>query len=301
MRLRRSSAPSTRAGRVAHQSPKNQKVHSYYTARRFEQPIEIDMQRRRPLFHLVGNSARSLSWHATVWLVAFTCLVSAWATIRLSRTPIIRFSRNDSRLAVNHYAEGITDILQSSVLSSSKLTIQKSSIESQIIKRFPELSRAQVATSVLGRQPIITIEVAYMPILLQSSGKEYVVNDAGVAVAERSSLPGVTPEITVKDESSEQVVIGEKILRSRDIVFIKSFVELSRQQGRAVDQVRYTGTPREIWVKPTAYPYQLRLSTEGNVREQFGSWLATEKAVGEAGQTVTEYIDTRAGEKVFYK
>jgi uncharacterized Zn ribbon protein len=140
-----------------------------------------------------------------------------------------------------------------------------------------------------------------IPFIYEVTGNRYSVSEVGKVVGKTESTPTVLNPLTIKDESGVPIKIGDNIITSGDIDFLTTTKSILEQKGRRVEYVRITSVPREVYVKITDVPYLARMYLDENPLQQVGSFLAAEKVLGEGGAVPSQYIDVRAGEKVFWQ
>ncbi len=271
----------------------NAKLHSYYAPRQYDKTESIDMTKRSHKLLTSGFVKRL----AVVMFMLFV----AWTLSISSSEPIVLLSGSQNTVSVDRYARSVQNLLGSSIFNSSKLTLQRAKIENHLMDEFPELASVNIRSDLIGRKPEVELDVMEMPFQVNALGRNYTVAANGRVAGNAEDFRLIKSPLIVRDETGISLAPGELYMRSDDAGFITTLKKIALEKGIALEYARFTTTPREVWLKPKDRIYQIRMSLEDDVYTQFGSWLATEKVVGEQGGSIAEYIDTRAGEKVFIK
>lgn len=274
------------------------KVHSYYTPSQQER-IDIDMSSRRSIKRSASLRNARLRFEKVVG-VAFAVFI-IYLLVALKGQPLVVVSSNVSGIDNQRYSVRINELFKSSVFNSNKLTLLRSRIEHSLLDEYPELKSAQVKYSFVGRRPEVYLEAYALPFDYEALGKHYLVSETGKNVGLLDQLPTQVNPLLIRDESGVQAKVGDYELRSSDVSFIESVKVLLAQKGRRVESIRITSVPREIYVKITDTSYQVRMYLEDAPDTQLGTFLAAEKTLGEGGEVPSQYIDVRAGEKVFWQ
>lgn len=282
--------------RVPRPSKSTQRIHSYYTAQQVDSDSTKYSKRRSVTKKNILKSAflQRLSILVFVIFVAFTASV-------LSDEPIISFGGSQTITSVDRYAQDVQSQLGSSFLNANKFTLRRSSIEKTIKEKFPELKSVDISTVVLGKKPLVRLELYDLPLVYGSNREEYIVASNGAIVGKRGEFPLAKNMLVVQDDSGIAVEKSDIVLRSDDVAFLGTLTTIMEAKGRGVERVRITSIPREIFVKPTDKNYEIRMYLDENPAQQIGSWFSVEKVVGESGVgQPSQYIDVRAGEKVYW-
>lgn len=274
------------------------KVHSYYTPAQQER-IDIDMSSRRSakrtkvIKRTVGRLEIALGVAALVFV--------AYMTLSLGGEPLINVINSSPGIDSARYSVKVSDHLRGSILNSNKLTLQKSIIEQHLKEDFPEIASIEVRYSLVGRRPEVYITVFKIPFIYEDAGNRYSVSEVGRVVGRTETTPTTASPLVIKDESGVPIKIGDNIITSGDVAFLGQTKSVLEQKGRRVEYMRITTVPREVYVKLTDTAYQLRMYLDEDPLQQVGSFFAAEKALGEGGAVPGQYIDVRAGEKVFWQ
>jgi hypothetical protein len=215
-----------------------------------------------------------------------------------SPEPIIVL-KGSGGLSVDRYASDAQALLSGSLLNSTKLTLRRSAIENEMRIRFPELQSVRVESDVLGRRPTFILAAEDILFRMRTEAETVMIGSSGRIVGYEADFPRVSNTLQLIDESGIDQSIGTLVMRSDDAMFLNRAREIIALKGRGVDYIRITEVPREAYIKPSDRSYQVRVYLDDSVEEQLGAWFLTEKTLEGRGEGVAQYIDVRAGEKVF--
>ena len=274
------------------------RVHSYYTPSQQER-IDIDMSSRRS--EKRSSTLRTVRQRVERIAGVVFAVFILYMLISLRGTPLILVSPNTVGLNEQRYSAKVNELFDASILNSNKLTLQKGTIASTLLEEYPELSSVEVRYSFVGRRPEVYIRTYTLPFSYESLGAQYLINEVGRNVGLLTQLPAQTVSLKVKDESGVQTKKGDFVLRSGDVSFMTTAKSLLAQKGRRTEFMRLTSVPREVYIKLADTSYEVRMYLEEDPQLQVGTFLAAEKTLGEGGTVPTQYMDVRAGEKVFWQ
>lgn len=202
------------------------------------------------------------------------------------------------------YALVAEEIINQSIGNRTKLTINTESIETAILDKFPELDAVVLRLPVLGRKPTLVLGINNPSILLAGNTKTYVLDRSGVAVSGASVLPqqARTGLPVLRDQSGIEITTGKQAVTTDTVTFVMIVLEQLKAKGLTVSELTLplTGANQlDIHIKGLGYYVKTDLMSDA--RKQIGSFLAVKDDLEGKGVTPRDYIDVRAGEKVFYK
>lgn len=283
-----------RSQRNVNPSERSRSIRSYYASQKYDSELDLSRNKRR-------GTSRSLRKNIVIIGYIVFGLVVFWALcIMETKALIILKDPVPAYVDPSRYQSYGNQLVESSILNRFKFTLRSSSLQDAMIKEFPEIESIHVGPVILGRKPVMKFRLQELPLTLIASDKEYAVAQNGTISGEATEF-NLSGTLTLRDESGLTYQKGQKVLRSDDVHFIELITRLLVSKGRVVDTMRITNTPREIYIKTTDVPYEVRMFLEEDPLQQIGAWLAAERAVGESGGIITQYIDVRAGEKVFWQ
>jgi len=201
------------------------------------------------------------------------------------------------------YEQGVAEILSSSPLNLSKVTINTKQVSDQIKNRFPEISDAVVTIPIASHKPIIDVRSKQPAIILNSQDGPYVIDTSGAVLVRVSDLANVGSFSLpiVIDQSGIEIESGKKVLTSDTVAFIGQLMYQFNEADRVVDTLLLPGQPNELRVTLRGSSYFVKFDMSRDARTQAGTVFAVEQRLGSDGKTPGEYIDVRVAEKAFYK
>lgn len=228
-----------------------------------------------------------------------------------SRVTIIDDAGLEGSLLANsvQYGETVDQVLASSALYRTKLTVSTSEVEEQLSANHPELLRADVRTTLVSPSLVIDVELRRPQFILTVSGggsqriSRYLIGVDGYAMAtytdELREQMQDEQYLTIEDQVTTEVVLGERVFSADTVWFVK---ELLRQLGDKdihVERIVFPVAANDIHVFPAGEDYYVRYDISSNIQRQAGAHIAT---LGDSN-TVSpdEYIDVRVSGRVFIK
>ena len=128
--------------------------------------------------------------------------------------------------------------------------------------------------------------------------------ERGIAIARESegrlsitskALPLVTDNIGIGGEA------GKALLSATDVAYITSLTSIISLKQLSAANLTIPLVPKEIDVQLEGEGYRTKFNLDEDVRQQAGTWLASRETLAAKGELPAEYLDIRAGEKVFWK
>lgn len=225
---------------------------------------------------------------------------------------IVKIDAGSSEFAnyrsLEEYNTEINRIFNSSIKNKSKFTLNSSSLEAEIKKKFPEVSNAVVVTPLAGRRLQVGISLEKPLARLQqplnnsqailSSTGSVVIEDSATVINERfADYPSISiPNINYS--------VGDQILTSSEASLIRlliSELDGSEPYRYKVKSLEYDVQKREIRLRFENVGFFARLTPERGAREQVGALVSSLKSLTNQGGLPSEYIDVRVDDRVFVK
>lgn len=287
--------------RITVQAPPPTAVFSYY-ANRAERTGE-----RRPLTAVQktsGATSRLVYLPSIIALVVIIgCLVYATS---LSMSPKIQINSSDGQQLLRDnafYQEAGANLLKSSFLNRSKVTIDTAKLANQLETTYPELGEVAIVIPLMGRRPIIESSPAVPSLNLASTSGSFILDEQGRALVNTddaiSSLRDGLPNVI--DESSLVFAIGNNVLPTASVNFISDLSRLLVSKQIEAQTITLPASPNELHLRAKGQTYYVKFDMQSDVRQQVGSFIAAKEKLETDKQSPSEYIDVRISEKVFYK
>ncbi len=272
-----------------------------------------DKTERRPgVESLIKNNAHADSRDRFItifFIVAITIILGYM--LWLNARPRIRIA-SDARQSVllkeeSEYESIVKDIIDNSILSQTKITINTSDISRQIEAKLPEVDAAVITIPLSSHRPIVDIIGKSPKLLLINNAETYVIDDNGYSISKLSELtPDALNKLAglpiIKDETNVPIELGNRTITSETSLFIEQLAYQYKQKSVAIQEMTLPANkPNEIRVKSSTDNYYVKYVTIRPAREQFGAYQAVSKRLTEQGISPVEYVDVRVQEKVYYK
>jgi hypothetical protein len=249
-----------------------------------------------------------LQWQQIPAILALAVIVICFGyAISLSSDPKIAPISNSSNNALLHsqkaYHDAAEQILGSSLLNSTKITIDTDHFNDAMKQRFPELSEASITLPLMGRRPIVELAVVQPTLILTNQHGTYVLDSNGRAILSLSSTKSVSnlqlPVVT--DQTNLPVSPGKGALTNQDVSFITGFVTELKSKQLQVSSLVLPPVANQLLVHVTGLNYYIKCSLIADPRISAGEFLALKQQLDTAHTPPSEYMDVRLEEKVYYK
>lgn len=228
--------------------------------------------------------------------VVYLSILSSGVVIKLKQDTLLLRSTEE-------YSSKASEFLANSIINRSKLLIDSEGLSAYLKQEFPELAAVTVTIPVFGRQPIIKIQTTQPSFMLKSGGKTYLVGVNGVALISLDTIKDSSKLnlLTVNDESGVALESGKAVLPKDQAMFIAVIIEQLEKQNRAVESLTIPASPYDLHAKLKDSPYKIKFNIMDEPKQQVGSLITLQDRLASQGIVPSEYIDVRAGERVFYK
>lgn len=298
-------APTARRQTTA-QTSKNKAVFSYYQ-NRDEQP-DGTKSRSKPSL-ITGITARAR--HIPSVIAAALIVLSIGYALTLSDTPRVSIVNDRAKTDAvsgflrppSEYQQAAQKMLQQSVLSRNKLTLDTEALERQLQDDFSEITNVAVVLPLVSRTPVVYVQIAEPVLLLESGTKKFVIDEKGRALIDAAQVGNLQALqlITVTDAAQLDIQPGSQVLTGKDTVFMRTIRDQLRAKGINVARMALPARASEVHVYIEGKPYFIKFTTTSDVLQQVGTYLALTKHLEGKGVIPAEYIDVRVPERAYYK
>lgn len=280
-------------------SPRRSKAFSYYGNTTYEKKSR-DIEKTVDLSN-VGKRLRILP----TLIAALVIVISLLINLTLSSRPSVDTIKEEASAyrPLDEYADAAEKIIGNKFSNLTKLTINVREIEESLMAQFPELSAAKLSLPVIGRMPKLVVDISSPAILLSNNGKVYVLDGKGLVVSNANALSAESKAglSVLRDLSEIPLEIGKQAVTSGTVKFIKTVKAQLIEKGLIITELTLPALANELDVRIDGVDYFIKMDISGDARKQTGSYLAVKGSLESKGIKPSEYIDVRAGEKVFYK
>lgn len=184
---------------------------------------------------------------------------------------------------------------------STKITFDSDSIVSAVSSSFPEATSVSVELPLVGRTPVVRINIAAPQFLfISNAGKTLVMtSDGKLTSGVKKEVSSQLPQI--KDHSGLMLTKGDQVLSSDQINLLNQFLAQLQQAKYTVSYVDLPAAAQEVDIHLKGQPYYVKVNLGGNGAGEAGSFLATAHYLLHRHIHPQNYIDVRVSGKVFYK
>jgi len=296
------SAPGRRG--PASQSSKNRAVFSYYQNR----DTEFDASKSRAQVGFFAKM-RARIRHLPTLIAGLLILASIFWALTLSPQPRVAVvnEQNDASKAIlrptSDYQAAATKLLQQSVVTRNKLTLDTGDIERSLQEQFSEITSVAVVLPIISRTPVVYVQVAEPVLLLESGPNKFVIDEQGralIAAAQVGDL-GALNLISVKDAAQLTIQPGSQVLTGHDVRFMKIIRDQLADKGLKVLRMELPARAGEVNAYIEGKPYFVKFTTTGEALQQVGAYLALNQHLEGKKVVPKEYVDVRVDERAYYK
>lgn len=202
--------------------------------------------------------------------------------------------------SVATYQEALKTEYQS-FFNRNKITINKNGIEAKMRKKFPEITKMNLSTSLFSQIPQAKIIIDGPRVVLNSGLDAYVINAQGVAVGKASSLPSASKLPVLIDQTNFQVEIGKQVLATHEVDFIGSILSQCSRSQVPVASLTLPSLAQELDLRTADKSYYVKFYLGGDPIIQIGQFLAARHDFDTKNQQPSTYLDVRVPGKVYYK
>jgi hypothetical protein len=300
-RKKKKQQPRNSSVGPAGNTPKEQKVFSYYTSshKQLNNTQRVD----RLKVTSVGRNRYFLFVRAHWFgiMVVSIIAVSSIYTLTLSMEPQITIEGTKYR-SMNDYQAVIEKELKANPLNFTKPTLQRNKIEESLKKQIPEARDVTISAPILGRRPNVTIIVDEPAAVMKQQGsQDLIVSQRGRLLLAASQSKTTTDLPIITNQTGVTGKAGEQFLRPDDMSSLTALFQQVKLAGSAATYILPTQTREVVMIEPSRGVYQVRFLFGDTLLQQYGALRATQKKLQELGQVPSEYVDARLATKVYYK
>lgn len=289
--------------RARPESPAGSRVFSYYaTGSREANPRSQQAEKRnQPIKTRFG-------WQGIPSIIATVLIIgSVLYVLSLETNPRIQILSGLQQATLLQktevYQAAAQDILSSSVLNRTKLTINTDAVARELKNRYPELSDVAITVPLASHRLLFELEPVEPSLILVSDNGSHVVDQNGRAVVATKNVPALSklslPQVT--DSSSLQIEPGTAALPKEHVEFIIQLMHQLEGQKLNIETLTLPTVPNELHVRVAGDKYFVKFNMQGSARLQAGAYSAMRKQLSAGGIKPKEYVDVRVEERAFYK
>ncbi len=187
------------------------------------------------------------------------------------------------------------------IKNGNKITFDEHSVSVAIQKRFPEVQSVRIELPFFSQRPKAWLNISPPAFKLMSNSHLYIVDSQGTAVAMAADLPGLKGLIVLDDQSGYNVVLGQQILSSQSVSFIKTVIAQAAHNKVPISSLTLPPLALELDLRTSDQPYYVKFFLGGDADLQIGQMVAVRQKLAQTNQTPGQYLDVRVPGKIFYK
>jgi hypothetical protein len=199
------------------------------------------------------------------------------------------------------YQTALNEELESSVLNSSKLTIDTDEIRSAMIERFPELADITVTLPLVGRRPVVHLQASQPALVLTSGDQAYILDTRGIVLMDARDFTADVTLLSVVDQSGLAIEKGKAALSSEQVAFIQELQRQFSAKGIVISEVTLPAEPQQVNVAFKDRPYYAKFLFTEDSRVAAGGLVALRSHLDKKNITPKEYVDLRIAGRAYYR
>ena len=254
------------------------------------------------------SRSRSLIRYSPSIIAGIAILVSLVYMLGIDGRPVIQIPDSERQALLLRdeavYEQTASRLFTSVLTNRNKLTVNTTSIAHEMRREFPELASVSITLPLVGRRPVITLEIQQPALVLIGQNGMFVVDEYGRAVMPVNELNRKPDQLglpLVTDESGLGLEAGKAVLPKESIDFITISTYQLKQKGIEVESLLLPTIASEMHIRLKGQKYYLKCNLSGDARKQMGAFIAAKEQLEREGASPAEYIDLRVDERVYYK
>lgn len=231
-------------------------------------------------------------------LIAAASAVIYWG-LTLNSSAKLVIGGGQYRAAADY--QRVVDSYISSVFDRTKLTFDSDSIVNALKHDFPEVDSATVELPIVGRSPVVRLDVSSPAAVLETDSDKFVMSSAGLIIDKTTNLLPIKGLPIVRNESGVNLGSGSVILSGLQVDFIRAISAQARRANINIDYFTLPTTARELDMHVKKQGYRVKLDLSRDPLEQMGSYIAASKYLNSRHISISQYIDVRVAGKIYYR
>ena len=179
-----------------------------------------------------------------------------------------------------------------------------SSIQASLLNNYPEFSDIKIDLPLIDNRPVITLIGSDPIFILANNNAQYLINSRGAAIMQQDLKANLSylNLVTINDQTGFNVQLGKLALSNSDVSFMQEVVYQLRAKDYSVAKIVLPQSSREadVYIKNANYYVKFNLQSN-KPKEQVGGFLATINYLKQKNITVSQYVDVRVENRVYYK
>jgi hypothetical protein len=197
-------------------------------------------------------------------------------------------------------------------LSNWRLFYNTKSRENKIKNTFSSIEKVNIKINNLSRKVVVRLDLKTPTFILKdASGTEYFVGESGEFFAFDQSIypeqsvqtirsrPVITTQIKLSDIGSNDKI--PSIFTGSDVLFLTGLAEEAKAQGLTLTTIEQGSNIGQITISLADASYKIKMHIDGDPRQQVVALVSIREKLAAEGKVPLEYIDVRAGERIYIK
>ncbi len=244
----------------------------------------------------IKHAAQRLSLRAGL-IIAIAAFIY-WGLTLTPNTKLV-IGGGQYRTADNY--QRVIDKYISATRDRTKLTFDSQSIVSALKKDFPEIASAEVELPIIGRNPVIRLDVSSPAAIVETGKGKFVMSSSGVLIDEIHQLLPINDLPILKNSTGADLGNGSIVLSPSQVDFLRVISAQCKKTGVGIKYFKLPAIARELDLYINGKPYYVKLDLGRDPLEQIGSYIATSKHLDSHKLKAQQYIDVRVAGKVYYR
>lgn len=199
------------------------------------------------------------------------------------------------------YEQYANEWLTGSPFDFTKLTLNTEKMASDIQNKFPELTHVSVNLPIVGRRPLVYVQVTQPSYTyIAKSGEGYILDEQGRAMMNAGD--SLAPTLTrVKDDTQQEISLGSQVMPASQIDFMQTVQKQLAAKGIKVSSFELPARANELTLHLDKIAYTVKFSFANDARQQSGAFIAVKKDLDKKRVIPKQYVDVRVADRVYYK
>jgi hypothetical protein len=231
-------------------------------------------------------------------------LLGLAATSFLGGKPQVALTDNQLQLRDTQSYQAAATKAVSGWQSYSKLTFDRQKVAEDIKNAYPEIINVDVMTPLIGRSPVVKLELAQPAVVVSTASDKYALDQRGLALFDlrrAASDFDVSTLPQVEDQTGAPLEVGKPALTSGQVNFITEVKHQSEAKKMPLTSIILTAGGGELHIKHGDLPYFVKYNLYEDPRQSFGTFEATREYTEQHNAKPKEYIDVRVPERAYVK
>lgn len=300
------NTPKSRSPKLSQRSngESNPRVFSYYAS-----GVPANKQASQRSVHSRGDLLKGHKFKliliptyiATIAIIAaviYSCWLQSSPRIVTKTIPGTVYRTNEE------YQQRVLSAWNNSWFNHIKFFVDRDALETELQNELNELKSVQINIPLLGSKATVILTPEKPSHILTNSKGTYYVNYAGKIMSRTTEVQqnDIKSIPTINDETGSETSTGKYVLSESATKFLTILHKQISAEGLIVQSIILPkAAANEVDVRLEGKHYYIKFQIGSDPRQAVGSYLAASKRIESENINISEYIDVRVEEKVFFK